>query len=873
MQLCQTTAFAIGDLRLPAIDPSGNRILLPYLSSTTLNVGRDEETKRNGLFQKDKDWLSNFWPKPAYEAPKSIPLCGSPQADLAVPLPREEAPEIKQKSWIPRDKLLSKLLPAPGGWLEEAELQIAPLRTVARVGSEVILVGGVCTRPGVLIRGEVVEWYLDPRSVGQFSDGGSQFFGPVHNLLYGRATYTEPDYVLSLGAPGPRILTRGTKSVTDDILLEPGQAWVSLFSDKPGTSYVVAYAPRLPSCDEQQLRAVVHWVEGEWVFPQPTVARAGSAQDLTTTVRSYQTGEPLGGWPVRYDILSGPGIFDGTDDKTASVVTGSDGLATVRVNGPPDTNGTTRIRIAVTQPGSTGSQPLVVGQGDTTIDWNAAQIDLKIEGPPTATLDENVTYTVTIRNLGTSATPPLTLIDDLPLELMWQDSDLPSTPSGQRQTWMLDPIPPQGLKQLLIRAKINRIGRFDHCVKLLNIEGGPRESCISTVVDASPLEVRVTGNPRAEQGERTTFHIDITNRGTTTLTDVKLRAEFDRGLEHYDPTLNGPAPNSEAGVLERILTDAIPPGQSLSRDITFSVIEGGQQCVAVRAESGSIVSSDQACVQVSGGSALPRGQLRLESVGAPMSSPMKIGELREYEISFTNSGVTALTDVVIDLEADGALEISRTTPGYSPTNWGVTWQQARIEPGETVQKRVEVRAETASTQACLQVTVTSREGMKEQQRDCPPITSRGGAPAFGDPNSTPGLPSENPPGTGRGSSNSLLLEFQSVNPNAIINQQTSLYITLVSEAAYPIQDVEMRVNLSAGLDIIDASGNGIGFRPSADGRTITFDNILTIRPGERIRVEVRVRPTQTGQATATVEVQGEQLIQPLEQQQRLTVTN
>lgn len=869
------------DLPLPAIDPSGNRILLPYPASTKLDLGRDGETKRNSLFQKDKDWLSNFWPKPAFEAPKSIPLCGSPQADLAVPVLREEAPEIKQKSWIPRDKLLSKLLPPPGGWLEEAELQIAPLRTVARVGSEVILVGGVCTDPGVLIRGEVVEWYLDPRSVGQFTDGGSQFFGPVHNLLYGRATYAEADYVLSLGAPGPRILTRGTKSVSDDILLEPGQAWVSLFSDKPGTSYIVAYAPRLPACDEQQLRAVVHWVEGEWVFPEPLVARAGSSQNLTTTVRNYQTGEPLGGWTVRYDILSGPGIFDRTESKTSSVVTGSDGLATVRVNGPPDTSGTTRIRIGVTQPGSTGSQPLVVGQGDTTIDWSAAQIDLKIEGPPTAHLDQDVTYTVTIRNLGTTATPPLTLIDDLPLELIWQDSDQPSTPSGQRQTWLLEPIPPQGLKQLLIRAKINRIGRFDHCIRLLNVEGGPRDSCISTVVDASPLEISITGNPRAEQGERTTFHIELKNRGTTTLTGVKLRAEFDRGLEHFDPGLNGPAPNAEAGVLERILNEAISPGQSLPVDITFSAIAGGQQCVVVRAESSGIVSSDATCVQVSGGSAIPRGQLQLEPLGMQLSAPMRIGEVREYEITVTNTGVTPLTDVVIDLEADGALEINRTTPGYSPTAWGGTWRETRVDPGQKIQQRVEIRAESASTQACLQVTVTSREGMKEQQRDCPPITSRGGPVPF-DGRNPPGPTSPNPrstggldplPGNTRGDSNSLLLELQSVSPNAIVNRQMSLYITLVSEAKYEIQDVEMRVNLSPGLEVIDASGNGIGFRPSADGRTITFDNILTIRPGERIRVELRVRPTQTGLVTATVEVKGEQLIQSLVQQQQLTVTN
>jgi len=413
----------------------------------------------------------------------------------------------------------------------------------------------------------------------------------------------------------------------------------------------------------------------------------------------------------------------------------------------------------------------------------------------------------------------------------------------------------------------------------LNTEGGPRESCISTVVDASSLELQVTGNTQASLGERTTFHIEMLNRSNADVRGLRLRAEFDRGLEHYDPALAGPATNSERGILERTMDQVIPAGGSLPVDITFTTTASGQQCVRVRAESVGAAASDQACVQVQDTPPLPQSALQLRPIGTELTTPLRVGDRRRYDIVFVNTGISPLTDVTIDVEADGAMEISDSSIGYERTDFGLVWRIPRLEPGQRSTHQVEIRAESPSTQACLQVTATSRERTAEQHRDCPPIYGPGGT--FPDRGGAVPSPSDSDlfdrptPGPGEESrgANTLKLEFRTLSSNVVVNRPTNLYVRLINDAIYDIQDVQIRLRLSPGLELIDASGQGLGYRPSPDGRTITFDNILTIRPRDQITVEIRVRPVSVGQVSATVEVEGEQLIQPLEQQQQLTVTN
>ena len=468
------------DLRLPAIDPSGRRIFLPSPNATHID------------FDKDKEWLRRLWPTPAYQAPETPPPCGSLQDQLAVPLPRE-VPAEKKHNWPHHDKLLSKLMPPPLSWVEDGQLQVSPRRTVARVGSEVILVGGVCTDPGILITGELIEWYLDRQSVGQFADAGSQYIGPIHHLVHGRATYATPDYVLSLGAPGQRVLTRGTKAAEDDLLLLAGQTWVSLYSDREGTSYVTTLAPRMPDCMARRVESVIHWVDSEWDFPPPATAQSGTTHNLVTTVRRFQTGEPIGGYLVRYEIVSGDGLFTTTQDKIAEVTTGADGVAAVGITAPADYQGTTQVKVSVTRPAAPGRAVMVLGNGETTITWNAVQLDLTLTGPPQAPLDDEVVYTATVRNLGTAPSRPLVLRDALPDQLRFVSSDPATAPYGHQLEWPLPALQPQGSHVVHIRCKTIGIGRFDHCVELTEADGVPRDYCVSTVVDAPPLEVQVDG--------------------------------------------------------------------------------------------------------------------------------------------------------------------------------------------------------------------------------------------------------------------------------------------------------------------------------------------------------------------------------------------
>ena len=105
------------------------------------------------------------------------------------------------------------------------------------MGSEVVLVGGLCGDDGYLITSQKIEWNLSQDSVGQFvdfSDRGS---------YWNASKKLSADYAITKTSRRSEVVTRGTPSVTDDIVQQKGQCWISLTSASEGTSYVTALAP------------------------------------------------------------------------------------------------------------------------------------------------------------------------------------------------------------------------------------------------------------------------------------------------------------------------------------------------------------------------------------------------------------------------------------------------------------------------------------------------------------------------------------------------------------------------------------------------------------------------------------------------------
>src|SRR5262249_35511999 len=219
------------------------------------------------------------------------------------------------------------------------------------------------------------------------------------------------------------VVTRGNTNPNDDFQLRPGQSWCVVSSAVEGDTYVTVYAPEIANWDAHKVMVTAHWVDAEWTLPPPVAARAGSEQLLVTNVFKHPDRQPLANYRVRYRVLDGPPAFF-VPSRTQEAVAVSDlsGNAVVTLTQAVAQPGVNRIGIEIIRPpdptAASGSG-IVIGRGETTVEWQAPRISLAVTGPPTAGVNQEITYTFTVTNTGTVETQAMTLRNPVPPDLQF----------------------------------------------------------------------------------------------------------------------------------------------------------------------------------------------------------------------------------------------------------------------------------------------------------------------------------------------------------------------------------------------------------------------------------------------------------------------
>ena len=196
----------------------------------------------------------------------------------------------------------------PGQPLLEDPLAVMlrPQRTIAPVGSEVVLVAGVHTGDGYLRTNERLEWSIAPGSVGQFVE--VQQNGWVDLLLGDFNRPRKINNTLAIGSTSRESvrLDRGIPTPGDDVCVLRGQGWITVTSCVEGTSHVTVFAPGVVPWDHRLEQATIEWIDAQFGFPPPSINPAGGRHVLSTTVLRQTNHAPHVGWLVRYEIAGGP---------------------------------------------------------------------------------------------------------------------------------------------------------------------------------------------------------------------------------------------------------------------------------------------------------------------------------------------------------------------------------------------------------------------------------------------------------------------------------------------------------------------------------------------------------------------------------------
>jgi len=696
--------------------------------------------------------------------------------------------------------------PGPPHFWNKAGLVISPTRIVAQVGTEVPMFAGISDDKGQLMPYETVEWSLDRGGVGSFMSVADAHRTLVLDLVSAKPRKIDSSYAVSETLPDNVILTRGTPNITDDMVMPHGYTWVTLTSPHEGVSYVTAFAPDVYSWDARQRSSTIHWIDAEWMFPEPVCATPGSHATLCTCVVRHTTKLPAADWIVKYTITGGAPAGIGADNgRSVEIATDAEGRACAEIIPVDATTGTTCINIELIH-----AECSTAGEGERL---------------PIASAATQVTW-------GTSA--PDSAVPTTPAPMPIPSSPAPSLPPAMPTPAPAAPAPivqPQPQPQPTPRPSLP-----------------PAAPPATTQPPAQPpaqpppapiIDLKVTGPETAQLASDIRFDVEITNRGTAPVSGLTIIDTFPRGLRHGRDG-NDPSP------IQRGL-DAlgpIAPGETKKVDIQFRVAEPGQQChtVEVRGATG-VLGSKQACVNVTGESSRASGPqpAMFVDINAPQRT-YQVDDQPVFTVEVTNKDTTIPSrGVTVDVTFEQGLRPIKATQGYGRITDGVRFTIDSIAPQSQRLFQVQCQCTAAAPRACGQVAISDASGLAQSQQFCIQIMPKAG-PIAGQSNLSVSVrPTRNP---------------------VKVNNEVTYVVTITNGSTNPEGQVRLSVTFPDSL-ALSANPEGPSAISSSDAPTIKFNPILQLRAGESQNYILHFRALRAGVAQVTADLTSQNQIQPL----------
>jgi len=936
--------------RLPAIDPSGNRIFLPSPSYTTIDAAGTPAVSappRLSLYPQPAFPAAVArmpCPEPAQEAPPAYdpadltiaqgtvgptPITSPPVSPYPPPQP---SPPLAAGPVVPTQPVVPGVLdcqpttpsplptPAPlaeprCGLFDHANrdqgvMKVTPEHYIAPVGSEVVVLAGVCSAGGRYLVGEPIQWILSQESRGHFVAVANEDDG-WRGLFTSKSEKTTGAFAEAVTSGRAETLNRNTADPRDDIRVAAGQTWITVTSAVPGASRVTAVAKNIEGFANRQKTATIEWIDACWTLPEPQTGLAGQSFPLKTTVVRGD-GTPLYGWTVRYTVLeSGPAARLGPERATlAEVCTDACGEANVEIFSENVGPGVTHVQLEIIRPAndSLGLSRQVVGQGMTSITFSASQLALRVTGPGVAETDSMSTYRFELTNAGDLPSRDVAVTTDIPQAARYESSTPPARALGDRVIWNVGELGPRESKFFEMTLSTLQAGTLRICGQAQAAGGAAASDCATTRIVHAALDVQMEGPREAVVGEQAQYRISITNGGPVPVSGVRLTDTFDPGLTHLAAT----------SPIVRELGE-LAAGETRRLAVTFTVTRSGRHCheLTVTGESVKPVRQ-QACV-IAREPERPQPELPVQprptaprdaDAGSPPSEPtprpqtppprpsagitlvgpaaLKSGEKGTFVITVRNTGNTTLRDLVVIGRFPRQLNIDRASGGYQPRDTAaveansISWALAPLPPTASIEKRIECSAVEGAGEP---VSVTAAAGNEAGLREAAQWRVRVEAPP---PRATPiprtprpTLPprDETPPPGDRGREEptppapvaSLLSVTISEDKDPVFKGSGLEYLVVIhNRGDRNERQVILTLSVTPQLELREVRGP-VGFQKDPETGAIGVRPISEMRAGEKIEFRVSARAIQVGKGVLTASVDSLRLQAPKTATEETTV--
>ncbi len=346
-------------------------------------------------------------------------------------------------------------------------LEVRPLTATSPVQTQHVLIATIYDEKGEPRRNRRIEWMLE--GAGNIIEVDESGYFP------GRGYKVDNKYAVSYTDYCEHRITRNNPNPNDDFVIRPGQSWCVVSSAVEGDTQVSVYAPEIADWDAYKVTVTAHWVDAEWTLAPPGVGRAGSQHVFTTRLFRHTDHQPIANYRVRYRLLDGPpAAFLPSQASEAVAVSDLNGNASVALAEAAPAAGLNRIAIEIVRPPDTRSPTgagIVIGQGQTTMEWQAPGISLAKTGPPTAAVGQDIVYTIAVRSSGTIVTQPMTVRDSVPEGTRYVRSDPPANVEGKQLTWTLGALAPGQAHTVQVILQGTQPGAITNCATATTVDG------------------------------------------------------------------------------------------------------------------------------------------------------------------------------------------------------------------------------------------------------------------------------------------------------------------------------------------------------------------------------------------------------------------
>ena len=317
-----------------------------------------------------------------------------------------------------------------------------------------------------------------------------------------------------------------------------------------------------------------------------------------------------------------------------------------------------------------------------TIQSTRPALALALDVPIELTRCEEIPVRLTVTNSGTGTCTGVMLRYFLPEGVVSAD--------GRRQfAYSIPTLPAGASKQVALRVRAVRTGRFTHQASASSAEGLKAEAAETTLVTEPKLQVLQTGSAEQFAGRNITYTFTVRNVGDSRATNVVVDDVIPSGINLVS------VQPANATRLENRLTWSLPelaPGASRTFSLTMRSRVRGRftNHVTARAECADAVQARYASV-VKG---IPA--ILLEVVDR--DDPVEVGGTETYIITTTNQGSAEDTNLVIQCELEDNMAYSSSDGPTKATVNGriITFAPlAELPPKGRAEWRVVCHAKTA----------------------------------------------------------------------------------------------------------------------------------------------------------------------------------